>query len=305
MICHNVSAPLGAVVTQFVTQFVPRFSPRFFSSVCLGPLCPAACAVPCNHRGNRQRVHSGSDSPGCIGRKHPGPASLSRAARQGRHHDPQLGAGQLRPAPSETPAPERSHRLHHYSCRRLVGQSCRRQARLARASRRQRPSPHLRPQPRRTEDDPRSHPSRHADRCQRQRAIRARRFRLVSLINAYGGNFPLDADSVYTLRVAVEPRAGPAQLRAHHVAEFPPVPIVQDADARSFLWPRPLPLPMSLNCSSPRMPPSPPPSLRSGNNPSPAVEKPAGDYFVAYALDYSGLAMPLAGAKLHPKNLSS
>ena len=86
------------------------------------------------------------------------------------------------------------------------------------------------------------------------------------LINAYGGNFPLDADSVYALRVTID------RTNSEHptIAEFPPVPIVQDA-MRSFLWRRPLPLPMNLNCSNPRMPHSAPLSQRFGNNPSPAL----------------------------------
>ena len=44
---------------------------------------------------------------------------------------PRLGAGQLRPAQGRHPCRRAAHRLHHYSRRRLVGQSRRRQARMA------------------------------------------------------------------------------------------------------------------------------------------------------------------------------
>jgi hypothetical protein len=118
------------------------------------------------------------------------------------------------------------------------------------------------------------------------------------LMNAYGGNFPLDADSVYTLRVTVEP--GSAEHAT--VAEFPRVPIVQDAmselplaTATAFANEADLLKPCNAALSAA--------ITALWQQSVSGIEKPAGDYFVAYALDYSGLAMPLAGAKLHPKNL--
>jgi hypothetical protein len=118
------------------------------------------------------------------------------------------------------------------------------------------------------------------------------------LMNAYGGNFPLDADSVYTLRVTV----GRSNFEHTTVAEFPPVPIVQEAM---------LELPLATATASANESELLKPSNAAlsaaittlWQQSVSGVENPAGDYFVAYALDYSGLSMPLAGAKLHPKNL--
>jgi hypothetical protein len=118
------------------------------------------------------------------------------------------------------------------------------------------------------------------------------------LINAYGGNFPLDAESSYTLRVTIE------RDNFEHtiVAEFPPVPLAQDAVAQ-------LPLATATAFANEAELLKPYNAALSAaitalwRESVSGIEKPSGDYFVAYALDYSGLAMPLAGAKLHPKNL--
>jgi hypothetical protein len=119
------------------------------------------------------------------------------------------------------------------------------------------------------------------------------------LLNAYGGNLPLAADSTYALRVAIDTDAANAprplspdeRFTRTTVAEFPPVPIAQNAvmllplatataseneagllkpcnaalsDAITALWQR----------------------SASG------AEKPAGDYFVAYALEDPAQARP-------------
>jgi hypothetical protein len=118
------------------------------------------------------------------------------------------------------------------------------------------------------------------------------------LMNAYGGNFPLDADSVYSLRVTVERGA----FERSTVAEFPPVPIVLDeisqlplATATGFANEAELLKPSNAALSAA--------ITALWKHSASGIEKPSGDYFVAYALDYSGLAMPLAGGELHPKNL--
>ncbi len=96
------------------------------------------------------------------------------------------------------------------------------------------------------------------------------------------------------------------------IAEFPPVPITQRnaadcAGCRLATSPgdRHRLRPMRLNCSSPAMPRSAAAITALWQQSVSGAEKPAGDYFVAYALDFHGLAMPLGGAKLHLKNLSA
>lgn len=118
------------------------------------------------------------------------------------------------------------------------------------------------------------------------------------LINAYGGNFPLDAESDYTLRVTVDG----AGLEHPVAVEFPRVPLAQDAVSQ-------LPLATATAGASEVELLKPCNAALSAaitalwQESISGIEKPSGDYFVAYALDYSGLELPLAGVKLHPKNL--
>ncbi len=128
------------------------------------------------------------------------------------------------------------------------------------------------------------------------------------LINAYGGNVLLDNDSSYTIRVTVEP------LLQHHVfapgvrferattAEFPPVRIAQN------LLPQ-LPLASALAAANEAALLKPCNAALSAaitalwQQSVSGAEKSSGDYFVGYALDYSGLSMPIAGSKVHLKSL--
>ncbi len=130
------------------------------------------------------------------------------------------------------------------------------------------------------------------------------------LINAYGGNVPIVADSSYTLRVAID-----GQL-PHHlasfgehpkhptIAEFPPIPIAQAAVSQ---------LPLATATSSAHEAELLKPCNAALTAAITALwqqsvagaEKPDDDYFVAYALDFHGLDIPLAGSKLHLKSLSA
>ncbi len=125
------------------------------------------------------------------------------------------------------------------------------------------------------------------------------------LINAYGGNVPMDTDSLYTLRVTVDPavphrEGSPAERTT--VAEFPPVQISLDA-----LDKQPLATTAAVGNEAELLKPCNA-ALSSAitelwQQSASGAEKPAGDYFVGYALGSSELAMQVAGAKLHPKNL--
>jgi hypothetical protein len=139
------------------------------------------------------------------------------------------------------------------------------------------------------------------------------------LINAYGGNLPIEVDGSYTLRVTVDAQSVNAQskgapLPLHHpvsagdrfqhttIAEFPPVQITQDAVAQMGL------ATASASANEAAL-------LKPCNAALSAAitalwqqsvsgyEKPAGDYFVGYALDYSGRSVQIAGSKLRIKNL--
>ena len=112
------------------------------------------------------------------------------------------------------------------------------------------------------------------------------------LINAYGGNVPLDADSSYTLRVAIDrdakdpADADPSQehLTRTTVAEFAPVAIVQNdvmllpqasanlttADEAKLLKPYDDALSAAITAL--------------WQQSASGAEQPSGDYFVAYAL---------------------
>jgi len=128
------------------------------------------------------------------------------------------------------------------------------------------------------------------------------------LINAYGGNIPMDTDSSYTLRVSVD------ALQPHHVfavsehfahainTEFPPVQISQDtvaamslASDTSFAYEADLLKPANAALSAA--------ITALWKQSLSGSERPFGDYFVGYALDFSGLVMPLPGAKLHLKKM--
>jgi hypothetical protein len=124
------------------------------------------------------------------------------------------------------------------------------------------------------------------------------------LLNAYGGNVPLDTDSSYTLRVSVGTGHCEHGVEQETIAEFPPILINRDAVAQ---------LPLATATAFP----SEPELLKPYNaalsaaisalwrQSASGAEKAVGDYFVGYALDYSGLTMPLAGTKLQPKNMVS
>ena len=128
------------------------------------------------------------------------------------------------------------------------------------------------------------------------------------LINAYGGNFPLDADSSYTLRVTVDPLPRlhvfdeGKRFRQTMIAEFPPVQIGFDAVAQ-------LPLATDTGVANEAE------LLRPGNaalgtaitelwkESVSGVEKADGDYFTSYALDFSALVTPIPGAMIHIGNM--
>ena len=126
------------------------------------------------------------------------------------------------------------------------------------------------------------------------------------LMNAYGGNLPLDTNSSYTLRVTVDPlqrvNSSGNRFERTTVAVFPPVQIEPEAVAK-------LPLATATAWSNEAD------LLKSCNGALGAAitalwqhsvsgaDKPSGDYFVGYALDYSGLAMPIGNSILRPKTL--
>jgi hypothetical protein len=128
------------------------------------------------------------------------------------------------------------------------------------------------------------------------------------LINAYGGNVPIDSNSSYALRVSVDPlsshHASTVGNRFEHatIAEFPPLQVEMDAV---------LQLPLATATAFP----SEAELLKPCNAGLSAAitalwqqsvigaEKANGDYFVSYAFDYAGSAVQIAGSKLHLKNL--
>jgi hypothetical protein len=125
------------------------------------------------------------------------------------------------------------------------------------------------------------------------------------LINAYGGNLPLAADSSYTLRVAIaagaasaaRPPSSEGGLTRTTVAEFPPVPIAQNAV---------LLLPLATATATANEAELLRPcnaALRAAitalwQQSASGAEKPSGDYFVAFALDDFAHAMPLTGRRM-------
>lgn len=138
------------------------------------------------------------------------------------------------------------------------------------------------------------------------------------LINAYGGNVPITADSSYTLRVAIDGQLPHhlASLGEHPehptIAEFPPVPITQPI-AQPVAPDAPSQLPLATATASAHEAELLKPCNAALTAAITALwqqsvdgaEKPADDYFVGYALDFNGLAIPLAGSKLHFKSLSA
>jgi len=129
------------------------------------------------------------------------------------------------------------------------------------------------------------------------------------LLNAYGGNVPLAADSAYTLLVAIDvindafSAPAPGQRPARTIsAQFPPIPIAQDAVSS---------LPLATGAASANEAELLKPLNAALSDAITALwqqsvsgaEKPAGDYFVGYALDYAELALPPSGAKHRLKNL--
>jgi hypothetical protein len=123
------------------------------------------------------------------------------------------------------------------------------------------------------------------------------------LINAYGGNFPLAADSSYTLRVAIDPpapRSPGARSGQPVIADFPPVAIAQNvvlllplatvaAEAGEVELLKPCNAALSAAITA------------LWRQSALGAEKSAGDYFVAYALDEAALENPLD--RLRRKNL--
>jgi len=125
------------------------------------------------------------------------------------------------------------------------------------------------------------------------------------LINAYGGNIPMDTDSSYTLRIDIDPvvphREGSPADHAT-VAEFPPVEISLEAIAA---LPRATTVAVGNEAEllKPRNAAFSSAITELWQRSASGAEKPAGDYFVGYALESSGVAMQVGGARLHPKNL--
>jgi hypothetical protein len=128
------------------------------------------------------------------------------------------------------------------------------------------------------------------------------------LMNAYGGNIPMDTNSSYTLRVTVDPlpsrRVIPSGSRFERttVAVFPPVQIDPDAVAD-----QPLATATVSNNEAELLKPCNA-ALSAAitalwQESASGAEKPSGDYFVGYALDYSGRAVPIGGSKLRVRNL--
>jgi hypothetical protein len=125
------------------------------------------------------------------------------------------------------------------------------------------------------------------------------------LLNAYGGNVPLGADSAYTLRIMIDPLlpASPGEYSTRTtVVEFPPLPISEDSVSRLALASyvastREAELLKPLNAALS--------AAITGlwQKSASGIEKPEGDYFVGYALERTGLALAVGGAKLRLKNL--
>jgi len=128
------------------------------------------------------------------------------------------------------------------------------------------------------------------------------------LINAYGGNFPLDADSGYTVRVTVDPLpplhvfGGGKRFRQTTTAEFPPVQITGNAVAQ-------LPLATATGFAN-EVELLRPCNVALGaaitalwRQSFSGVEKPNGDYFISYALDSAALVAPVPGAVIHVRNM--
>ena len=128
------------------------------------------------------------------------------------------------------------------------------------------------------------------------------------LINAYGGNVPMDTDSIYTLRVTIDPLqpnhvfAASGRFERPVIAEFPPVQIMLEAVSglpaatdNNFANEAELLKPCSAALSAA--------ITALWQHSVSGSEQPFGDYFVGYALDYSGLSTPLASSKRRLKNL--
>lgn len=128
------------------------------------------------------------------------------------------------------------------------------------------------------------------------------------LLNAYGGNLPLEIDSRYTLRVTVDP-LGPQhsfseddRLTHGTIAEFPPVQISRDALAQlppatttAFNGEAELLKPVNAALSAA--------ITALWQHSASGSEKPSGDYFVGYALNYSTLVTTVPKAMLRIRNM--
>ncbi len=153
------------------------------------------------------------------------------------------------------------------------------------------------------------------------------------LINAYGGNVPIAADSIYTLRVAIDgqlPHLAGEHSEHPTIAEFPPVQITQPVSAPAT-QPAAQPMAQPQSITQPAAQDAPPQLplatatasaheaelLKPCNAALTAAitalwqqsfdgaEKPDNDYFVGYALDSHAPAVPLSRSKLHFDSLSA
>jgi hypothetical protein len=127
------------------------------------------------------------------------------------------------------------------------------------------------------------------------------------LLNAYGGNVPLAADGAYSVRIVIDsqlpaPPEHSGERTRTTVVEFPALAISQEAISHLALASYVAstqeaellkPLNAALSAAITGL------WQRSASG----LEKPAGDYFVGYALDHSGAALSVGGAKLRLKNL--
>lgn len=105
------------------------------------------------------------------------------------------------------------------------------------------------------------------------------------LMNAYGGNVPLESDGIYTLRVAIESESSHLPAGVHTgTIQFPPVQIAQE-----FVSGLPLATAMAWANEAELLKPSNA-ALSAAitalwQHTASGAEKPSDDYFVGYALD--------------------
>ncbi len=164
------------------------------------------------------------------------------------------------------------------------------------------------------------------------------------LINAYGDNVPIAADSSYTLRVAIDGQLPRQYAFGEHpghttIAQFSPVPITLPIMQPNTSPTQPAASPIAQPIAQPLTQPIAQQVAQDAPSQLPlatataaaheaellkpcnaaltaaitalwqqsvaGAEQPDGDYFVGYALDFRGLAVPLARSKLHFNSLSA